>query len=183
MRRVLAVAAIAASTLLIGGASSALAQDPEETVPPAFAPPPAGDVIDEASAEAFAENYGNRNAGRFLRSDRRRVRVFDVNAECLENPVVADRFGCVFTLRAIVISRSRGWDDWGHSSKAHRSSRGDDDRKHGRKHRRKFRVREYGCLGLLNVTGGVGVTPTVQLRAIECARAPRDDREVVEPVV
>ena len=176
MRKVL-VAAVAASSLLMVGAGPAMAQDPPKSdeVPPAFVPPTPGPVVDEASAEAFAEDYADDNARRFLRSDRRRVRVIDANARCLASPIVETRFGCVFTLRALVISRSRGWDGWGHKARAS-GKRGDDRRRH-----RRFRVRQYGCLGALTIDGGPTVTPTVQVRFVECARIPRGDREVVEP--
>ena len=179
MRRTLAVAAASASMLLIGGAGTAFAGDPVPVAdPPAeFAPPVLAPVTDVPTAEAFAQRYASRNAARFLRSDRRRVRVFDVQTRCLEHPVVADRFGCVFTLRAAVIQRSRGWD--GHHGKApeaNAASRGDDRRRY-----RRSRVRNFGCLGLLSIQGGPTVTPSAQLRLIECARVPRGDYEAPEP--
>ena len=180
MRRTLATLAAAGSMLLVAP-GVALAGDPVPVAdPPAeFAPPVLAPVTDVPTAEAFAQRYVARNAPRFLSSDRRRVRVFDVQTRCLEHPVVADRFGCVFTLRAAVIQRSRGWD--GHHGKAPEanaaSKRGDDRRRH-----RRSRVRNYGCLGLLSVTGGPTVTPSAQVRLLECARVPRGDYEAPEPV-
>jgi hypothetical protein len=178
MRRVLMVAAVAASSLLMFG-GVAQAQDPpaEPTVPPAFAPPTPAPVVDTDSAEAFAEGYATKNARRFLRQrDRRRVRVIDANAACLQSPILETRFGCVFTLRALVINRRGGWDHWGHASKA--SKRG-----HRGHHRPRFRIRNYGCLGFLRIDGGPEVTPTAQLIDVECARVPRDDIEAPEPVM
>ena len=178
MRRVCVMAAVAATSLFaLGGVAQA--QDPpapDQTLPPSFQPPAPAPVTDVDSAEAFAEGYADRNAWRFLRTSPRRVRVIDADAACLENPAVALRFGCVFTLRALVIERSRGW--WGHDNKYRASSRrGDDDR--GHKRHRRFRIRQYGCLGLLTVIGGP--TPQGILRNVECARIPRGDFTAPEP--
>ena len=130
MRRTCLTVALAAMSLFaLGG--TALADDPPG-VPPAFAPPAVAPVTDVPSANAFAEKYANDNAGRFLNSDRRRVRVIDADAACLQSPVVATRFGCVFTLKALVISRNRGWDNWGHGdSRSHPRARSANPRKHG----------------------------------------------------
>jgi hypothetical protein len=170
------VAAVAAASLLVP-ASTALAQDPapEQAVPPAFVPPTPAPVVDEASAENFARLYVARNASRLLRESQRRTLVTDVQARCLEHPVVADRFGCVFTLRAAVFQQRRRGHD-GHYGKA--SKRGRD-----RDRDRRVRVRQFGCLGLLTITGGPTVTPSAQLRLAECARVPRGDYLAPEPVV
>ena len=176
MRRVLLVVAVAAiSMLALGGVAQA--QDPpapDQTLPPSFVPPaPPAEVVDVAGAEAFAEGYADDNANRFLRQRSRNVRVIDADAACLQNPAVATRFGCVFTLRALVIERRGGW--WGHDSR-----RGDD---HSKKNRRpRFRIRQYGCLGLLSVVGGPGVEPQGILRNVECRRVPRGDLVAPEPV-
>ena len=177
MHRILVIALVAVASCL-GLTGVAQAGDPEPVVPPASVPPTPGPVTDDASAETFAKAYAARNAGRFLRSDRRRVRVLDVNAACLQSPVVATRFGCVFTLRALVIlRRSRGWDGRDkHPVAAPASRRGGD---HG--HRR-FRIRNYGCLGFLRINGGPAVTPTAQVINVECGRVPRDDIVAPEPV-
>ena len=168
------ITAATAALFLFAGSGVAQAQDPEEKVPPAFSPPAPAPVVDQASAEAFMEGYAAQNAGRFLRQDRRRVRVFDVNAACLEHPVIADRFGCVFTLRAaVILRRSRGWDGWDHKA-ATPASRG--------KGRPRFRIRNYGCLGLARVIGGPTVTPSVTVPLVECARVPRGDYDAPEPV-
>jgi hypothetical protein len=174
MRRTLAAVAATASMLAVG-ATPALAGDPapDQTLPPAFVPPTPAPVTDTTSAEAFAKLYAARNASRFLRSDGRRTRVFDVNAACLEHPVIATRFGCVFTLRAAVWSGSRRGRDDHHGYPARVRSRGGHDRR--------VRVRNYGCLGLLSVTGGPGVTPTATVRAIDCVRVPRGDYNAPEP--
>ena len=174
MRRALIVAAVAASSLFVLPGVAA-AQDPEETVPPAFAPPDVTEVTDVPSAEAFIEEYADDNAGRFLRENRRRVRVIDANAACLEHPAVADRFGCVFTLRVLTIQRTRGWDGWGHKAHSSYSKRG--------KHRPRFRIRAYGCLGLARIQGGVGVEPQVTVPLVECRRISRDDMVAPEPTV
>jgi hypothetical protein len=107
-----------------------------------------------------------RNAGTLLGVDGRRVRVTDDNAACLAHPVVANRFGCVFTLRAAVLERARSWDDWG-------SVRG---LRKGHKPPRPTptRVRQFGCLGALTINGGAGVTPTAQVRFVDCVRVARD---------
>ena len=177
MHRVLLATALAVASLF---AMSAVAQAqppaPDQTLPPTFVPPAPTPVVDVASAEAAAERYAARNAGRFLRRDSRRVRTIDVNAACLEHPVIADRFGCVFTLRALAIQRRGGW--WNHNghdkATPASSKRGEP--------RRRFRVRTYGCLGALSITGGPTVTPSITLRFVECARVPRGDLTAPEPV-
>jgi hypothetical protein len=166
---------------------SALADDPPG-IPPAFAPPVVTPVTDVTSANAFAEKYANDNAGRFLNSDRRRVRVIDTNAACLQSPIVDTRFGCVFTLKALVINRVRGWDNWGRGdSRSHPRARSAGDgghghKRHDRERHQRFRVRSFGCLGFLRINGGPSVTPTAQLVNVECARIPREDRDVTEDV-
>ena len=178
MRSFLAVAATAASMLLIGGAGTALAQDPvEPVVPPAFVPPAPTPVTDTATAAAFTERYAARNAWRFLRQNPRRVRVVDTNAACLAHPVIADRYGCVFTLRALVIERRhRGWDGWDHDKPVATPS----SRRGGHGHKR-FRIKTYACLGLATVIGGTN--PQGITRFVECARVPRGDLVAPEPVV
>jgi hypothetical protein len=177
MRRVLIGVAVAASSLLMfGGVAQAGDPPAEPTVPPAFAPPTPAPVVDTDSAADFAKDYADDNADRFLRQRHRRVRVIDADAACLQSPFVATRFGCVFTLRALVINRSRGWDGWGHASKA--SKRGGHS-----KHRRHFKIRNFGCLGAITIDGGPEVTPSAQLRFVECGRVPRDDIEAPEPVM
>ena len=94
-----------------------------------------------------------------------------MNAACLQHPVTLTRFGCVFTLRALVIQRRHGW--WGHKA---RSAGG----KH--KPRPRFRIRTYGCLGLARIDGGPGVTPTVTVPLVDCQRVPRGDFTAPEPV-
>ena len=173
MRRTLLLAALAALSLFaLGGVAQA--QEPEEKeVPPAFAPPAPAPVIDVASAEAFASGFVARNAWRFLREHPRRVRVLDVAVRCLQHPIIATRFGCVFTLRALTINRRHGW--WGHSAKYNK-------RGHGRKDRRpRFRIRQFGCLGALRITGGPAATPTADVPFVECARVPRGDFTAPEP--
>ena len=124
MRRVLIGVAVAASSLLMfGGVAQAGDPPAEPTVPPAFAPPAPAPVVDNDSAADFAKDYADDNADRFLRQRHRRVRVIDADAACLTSPVVATRFGCVFTLRALVINRDRGWDGWGHGGSAPRRDR------------------------------------------------------------
>jgi hypothetical protein len=181
MRRACLTAALAAVSLFAVGGVAQAQEPPVAPVPPAFAPPAVAPVVDVASAENFAENFVADNARRLLNQrDRRRVRVTDAVARCLQSPILATRFGCVFTLRAFVIQRNRGWDNWGHG----------DSRGHGRvasykgkKHGRHFRVRRFGCLGFLRINGGPAVTPTAQVVQVECARIPREDITVDEPVV
>ena len=175
MRKVLMVAAVAASSLLMGVGS---AQAGEPAVPPAFSPPAPAPVTNVATAETFAKGYAADNAARFIGVNRGRTRVIDANARCLQSPVVDTRFGCVFTLRALVIQRRHNWRDWshGHSSRA-RTSGGDRD--HGR---RRVRIRNYGCLGFLRINGGPTATPSAQVINVECARVPRGDLVAPEPV-
>ena len=181
MRRVFVVAAIAASSLLVGGGVAQSQPPAEDPVPPAFVPPAPAPVVDTDSAEAFTLDYVADNGRALLREggvrgirNRRFVRVIDAQSACLQSPILDTRFGCVFTLRALVISkRHHGWDNWGHSSKKS-SKRGH--------HRPRFRIRNYGCLGFLRVDGGPAVTPTAEVVAVECARVPRGDITAPEPV-
>lgn len=171
MRRVFVAALAASSLLLIGGTGAAAAQDlPEADPPAAFSPPAPAPVTDVASAEAFAEGYVAKNASRFLGQNRHRVRVINANASCLQHPAVETRFGCVFTLKALVIQRRHGWDGW--DSNKDRSER-------SKKHKR-FKVRTYGCLGALTIDGGPNVTPSAQVRFVECSRISK--RDYVTPV-
>lgn len=159
-------------------ASAVAGDDPPA---PVTLPSPPSAVTDNDTAGAFARLFVARNvrviiqqggAGNF---DRRRVRTTAVDASCLQSPVLATRFGCVFTLRAaVILRRSHGWDDWGNSASA-ASTRG------GHQRNRRFRVRNIGCLGFLRINGGPSVTPTAQVLNVECARIPRDDTTVVEP--
>jgi hypothetical protein len=168
-RVLLATALVVASLFAVSGVATA--QPPaEKTIPPIFTPPAPAPVVDEASAEAAARRYAARNAGRFLQRGPRRVRVLDVNARCLEHPIIADRFGCVFTLRALVRRDRR---DWGHDW---------DGPKAAQNKFRRVRVRTFGCLGLLRIVGGPTVTPSITVPLVECARAPRGDYEAPEPV-
>lgn len=179
MRKYL-VAAMALAAFAVPG--SALADDPPG-IPPAFAPPVVTPVTDVTSANAFAEKYANDNAARFLNQDRRRVRVVNTDASCLQSPVVLTRFGCVFTLRALVIQRRHGWDNWGRGDSRSASVRSHkNSRRHDRERHQRFRVRSFGCLGFLRINGGPAVTPTAQLINVECARIPREDRDVDETV-
>jgi len=171
---------LALAALAVPGA--ALAQEPPVVpVPPAFAPPAPAPVTDVESAQAFTEDYVTDHAAQFLNQNHRRVRVTDAQAACLQSPFLATRFGCAFTLKALVIQRNRGWDNWGHGDSRNRgraaSVRG------GHERHRHFRVRRFGCLGFLRVDGGPAVTPTAQALSLECPRIPREDITVDEPVV
>jgi hypothetical protein len=179
MRRVVLLAALAATSLFAFGSIAMAQDDPPADPPPAeFAPPTPGPVTDNASAGAFAKLYVAQHVRDLIGTDRRRIRLLDANAACLQSPVLDTRFGCVFTLRALVISRRHGW-DWSNSSRAHSSGQGRRD--HGRGHNRRFRVRQVGCLGFLRINGGPAVTPTAEVVNVECARIPNQDREVVAP--
>jgi hypothetical protein len=159
--------------------AAALGQDdpPADPVPPEFAPPAPAPVVDVDSANAFAKLYVARNARDILRIDRRRVIVRDVQSSCLQSPILDTRFGCVFTLKALVIQRRHGW-DWGRDSRAHSAGKRGDHRRHNRR----FRVRSFGCLGFLRIDGGPTATPTATVVNVECARIPREDRDVIAPV-
>jgi hypothetical protein len=69
-------------------------------------------VVDVPTAEAFTRAFAARNAARFLRTDRDRVRVTDVLSTCLQSPVSAGQFGCVFALQAAVVTRNNHRWDW-----------------------------------------------------------------------
>ena len=171
MRRTLTVAALSVASLFaLGGVAQAQPPAPDQTLPPEFAPPGPAPVTDVAAAEAFTEGYVARNAARFLDQRRRNVRTIDAEARCLGHPVRADRYGCVFTLRALVIQRRGGW--WNHNGP--RASTPPSDR------RRRHRVRTYGCLGALTVVGGA--SPQGIVRFVECSRVPRGDLVAPEPV-
>lgn len=185
MRRVVVLAACAASMLLMGsGVAQAADPVPADSVAPALAPPSPAPVVDTDSAGVFAKAYAIRNANRFLRERRSRVRVTDADAACLQSPVLDTRFGCVFTLKALVIRRNHGWWDYrGHDARksAHKSGGPSGHGDHGNKHRRHFRVRRFGCLGFLQVDGGPTATPTAEVVRVECSRIPRGDEDVIAP--
>jgi len=173
MKRVIVALLVVLSALLVG-VSGAQAQD--DPVPPAFSPPAPAPVTDVASAEAFLEGYATDNARRFLRINRSRVRVLDVNASCLQHPVTLTRFGCAFTLRALVIQRHNHWRNWSHSS-SHRKGG-----KPSHKPRPRVRIRTFGCLGIARIDAVDAAAPTVQVPLVDCQRVPRRDIEAPEPV-
>ena len=82
--------------------------------------------------------------------------------------MIADRYGCVFTLRALVIQAPARLARLP-AARAARPSIG-----------RVSRIRRYGCLGALTVVGGA--TPQGIVRFVECARVPRGDLVAPEPV-
>lgn len=171
MHRTLALVACAFAMLLVGSVGVAQASDPaDDTVPPAFVPPTPTPVTDVDSAEAFLEGYASDNARRFLGVRRSRIRVLDVNATCLQHPVTLTRFGCAFTLRALVIQRRHNWRNWANASKARTSG-----------NRRRVRIRRFGCLGIARIDALPDVTPTVAVPLVDCQRIPRD-LVTVEPV-
>ena len=183
MRRTLLTTALCAVSLFALGGVAQAQEPPVAPTPPEFAPPAPAPVTDTDTAGAFTKLYVAQHAGDLLRQrNHRRVRVTSADASCLQSPILATRFGCVFTLRAFVIQRNRGWDNWGHGD-----SRGRSASTHGKRHDRirhqHFRVRRFGCLGFLRVDGGPTVTPTAQVVQVECARIPREDITVDEPVV
>ena len=100
------------------------------------------------------------------------------------------RFGCVFTLKALVISRNRGWDQWGHGDsrshgRSHARAAGDggpSHKRHDRNRHQRFRVRAFGCLGFLRINGGPTATPTAEVVNVQCSRIQREDRTVDENV-
>jgi len=163
------------SLSLVGAVGTAQAQE-DDPVPPAFAPPAPAPVTDADSAALFLEGYVADNARRFLRTDRRRVRVIDVNATCLQHPVTLTRYGCAFTLRALVIQRRHNWRNWGHGSKARTSG------KRGEKPRHRVRIRTFGCLGIARIDAPAAGTPTVRIPLADCVRVPRRDLVAPEPV-
>lgn len=180
MRKVLMVAAIAASSLLMGGGVAQASEPEDATVPPAFSPPAPAPVTDEASAEAFLENYVSERANirRLLNVRRSRIRVLSVEARCLQHPVTLTRYGCGFRLRALVIQRRHHWRNWSH---------GHDDAAVARKssgghHSHRVRIRAFGCLGIARIDAPPAVTPTVAIPLSDCVRIPRRDLVAPEPV-
>jgi hypothetical protein len=180
MKRVILALLAVLSMSLIGAVGVAQAGEPDTTVPPAFVPPTPAPVTDNDTAAAFAKLYVARNARSLLRQggagnfDRRRIRVISEDAACLQSPILATRWGCVFTLRALVIQRRHHWRNWSHEAKLARVSGGRHDG-----HR--VRIRNYGCLGFLRINGGPTVTPTAEVVNVECARVPRGDMVAPEP--
>lgn len=170
---------IAMAALAVPGATAFAGDDPPVSpTPPAFVPPTPAPVTDVNSAGAFAKIYVARNASTFLGQDRRKVIVTDANASCLQSPILDTRFGCVFTIKALVISRNHGW-DWSNTARV-ASKKGGNPPKHDRRHHnRHFQVRQFGCLGFLRIDAGPPATATVV--SVECARVPRGDEDVVAP--
>lgn len=173
MRRTLALGAACLSMLLIGATGAQAADDP---VPPAFSPPAPAPVTDVASAESFLEGYASDNARRFLRVNRSRVRVLDVEARCLQHPVTLTRYGCAFTLRALVIQRRHNWRNWEHGHSARKSGHGQPQPRH------RVRIRTFGCLGIARIDAPPAATPTVRIPLVDCQRVPRRDLVAPEPV-
>ena len=172
MRKVLMVAAVAASALLMG-VGTAQAQDP--VVPPAFVPPAPAPVVDEASAETFLEGYASDQAEDFLRTRRSRVRILNVEARCLQHPVTLTRYGCAVRLRALVIQKRHHWRNWSHGdNKAKSSGR--------RSNRPRVRIRAYGCLGIARIDAINPLDPQVRVPLADCQRIRSRDLEVPTPV-
>jgi len=179
MRRALVALAACLSMLLVGAVGIAQAGEPEDsTVPPAFVPPTPSPVTDTDSAEAFLENYVSErpNLRQLLNVRRARIRVLDVNATCLQHPVTLTRFGCAFTLRALVIQRRNHWRHWSHGGPVATPS----SKRGG--HRSRVRIRAFGCLGLARIDALPSATPTVTIPLSDCVRQTRRDIETVEPV-
>jgi hypothetical protein len=181
MHRALLVTALTVASLFaLGGTALAGGHVPVPTppapaqpivVPPAFVPPTPAPVTDNTTAANFARLYVARNAGTLLGVNGRRVRVTADDAACLQSPVLATRFGCVFTLRALVIQqRNRYWVGARTASRrGHHPSP------------TPLRARQFGCLGFLRINGGPTVTPTAEVVNVECARIPRGDWEGPTP--
>jgi hypothetical protein len=180
MRRVLVALAACLSMLLVGAVGIAQAGEPEDsTVPPAFSPPTTLPVTDTASAETFLEGYVSERANlrQLLNVRRSRIRVLDVNATCLQHPVTLTRFGCAFTLRALVIQRRHHWRNWSHGGPMVTPS----SRRGGHKGHR-VRIRTFGCLGIARIDAVDAAAPTVQIPLSDCQRIRNRDLVAVEPV-
>ena len=111
MRRML-VPLIAAGALLVP-AAAAQAQSP-------------GDA--GSAASSWLNRNGERLSGDQTGGDRergrdrdRRVSISDVNVSCLQHPIIASRFGCVFTLRVAVTERDRDRDRSHYRARASRT--------------------------------------------------------------
>ena len=168
MRRALTLAVLAAISLFaLGGVAQAQTARARPDVAAGVPPPAPAPVTDVATAEAFAEGYAARNASRFLAAPRN-VRTIDAKPRCLAHPVIADRYGCVFTLRALVIQRGRlvARPPTPRPARPSASPRSGSAR--------------YGCLGALTVVGGAA--PQGIVRFVECSRVPRGDLVAPEPV-
>jgi hypothetical protein len=175
MHRALLVAALTVASLFALGGTALADHTPPPVVtptppPPVVTPTPAP-VTDNTTAANFARLYVARNAGTLLGVNGRRVRVTADDAACLQSPVLATRFGCVFTLRALVIQqRNRYWVGARTASRrGHHPSP------------TPLRARQFGCLGFLRINGGPTVTPTAEVVNVECARIPRGDWEGPTP--
>jgi hypothetical protein len=174
MRRVL-VAALAASSLLAVGGGTALADGHDGTTP--VVNPLPTRVVDEGSANTFAQAYVIRNGARIAgvdlgdrdrrngrddrngRNDRNRVRVTvsDAASACLQHPVVLTRFGCIVRFN-VAVTEERGR-----------------DRTYSRGHDRNPPVvnplvRNIGCLAALRINGGPSVTPSVSVAFADCVQ-------------
>jgi hypothetical protein len=191
MRRVVLFAALAATSLFaVSGVALAGGHNPP--VPPTVEPPTAitlptlpNRVTDVPSAEAFTQAFAARNAGRFLRADRDRVRVTDVLSTCLRSPVSSGNFGCVFALNAAVVVRNNHRWDWDSLAPVSPA------RVHGNTppvpptsptpSPRRLRVERFGCLGELHIAGGPTVQPVASVDFLNCARIQNSRFDVPIP--
>jgi hypothetical protein len=187
VRRISLVAALAAAASL-ALAGTALAGGHTPPTPPVAEPPApiqlptVNRVVDVPTAEAFTRAFAARNAARFLRTDRDRVRVTDVLSTCLQSPVSAGQFGCVFALQAAVVTRNNHRWDWDSLAPVSPA------RAHGnptppappQSHRR-LNVQRFGCLGEIDIRGGASVTPTASVDFLSCARVQNSRFDVPIP--
>jgi hypothetical protein len=140
-------------------------------------------VTNESQANDYTKAYVNRNAQGITNVDLRgrgrsfrRVTVSDVAASCLQHPVIAARFGCVFRFNIEIRDNDRrGHNDRGDRDyrRAHSSSKGGGDDDWDRRDRGRDRTVSLGCLGALRIVAGPGVTPQAQLVFADCVRRDR----------
>jgi hypothetical protein len=197
VRRFMLFAALAAISLfavsgvaLAGGHTPPTPPAPPQPSQPIVLPTPVplptvNRVVDVPTAEAFTRAFAARNAGRFLRADRDRVRVTDVLSTCLRSPVSSGNFGCVFALNAAVVVRNNHRWDWDSLAPVSPA------RVHGNptppatpeppQSQRRLRVERFGCLGELHIAGGPTVQPVASVDFLNCARIQNSRFDVPIP--
>jgi hypothetical protein len=139
-------------------------------------------VVDVPTANAFTRAFAARNAARFLRTTRDRVRVTDVNSTCLRSPVSSGNFGCVFALQAAVVARNNHRWDWDTLTPA-RIARAATHSPVPPTPPSPLRVRieRFGCLGEIDIAGGPTVQPIASVDFLDCARIPNTVTNVPIP--
>jgi hypothetical protein len=150
-------------------------------------PPPAPvtlptSVTNETEANNYVRAYVALNVGNITqtnlqgRFDRghRRVTLSNIATACLQHPVVAARFGCVFRFNVEIRDNDRS----GRNDRGYRRFKGggDDNDNWGNwngRDRNRDRVQNLGCLGAIRINAGPGATPVAQVVFADCVRRDR----------